>query len=349
MSSATVNIGMGDWEASAASTLKDIFDGYGEYMGTAYDLDIKAMNDEEDRLRDQLDSGACDANSDDLRNFKKQVNDTWEDAKKYWKDFTTAYELHLGSGNVRPHAVAPIMLPVSMEAKRQVLENDVIAQLGDYEQTLSQSQIGQHWTGKGAEGYAKQIPTQVKAMSDLKKTAQSEMNTMEASSMIQRSIFLAVMTSVKRVHYTVKDMDVSNTDDRWAERIYTMRDLNKDLKEWFEEFQDGYSSSWGTMEQDLITKIKQTEGGYAELNGEGWPAATADSTGYKPNPDAGSTGPGTNTGPGTTYPNDQTPGQEYPDPDTTTDTPTGPTDGGMDTSGSGTGETGQQADEDTYE
>src|SRR5699024_7497460 len=79
--------------------------------------------------------------------------------------------------------------------------------------------------------------------------------------------------------------------------IYTMRDLNKDLKEWFDEFRDEFSSSWGSMQSGLISRIKETEGGYQELDGEDWPAATAESTGYTPDPNAGATGPG--AGPGT--------------------------------------------------
>src|SRR5699024_3167067 len=153
---------------------------------------------------------------------------------------------------------------------------------------------------------------------------------------------------VKRVHYTVKDLDVSNTDDRWAERIYTMRDLNKDLKEWFDEFRDEFSSSWGSMQSDLITKITETEGGYAELSGADWPAATAASTAYKPDPSAGATGPGT-TAPGTEYPGTD-PGSDYPGGDPGTEYPGGdPTGGGMDTTGAGAGQSGQTADEDSYE
>lgn len=362
MSSATVSIDIGQWEQADAEREK-IFNDYATYMTTAYELDIKAMDDEADRLEGQLDDGWTDNASDDLKNFKQQVEDTWKEAQKYWEEFKTAYDVHLGSGNVAPHAVAPINLPIAMDAKRQVLENEVIAKLGDYEQTLAQSQIGANWSGKGAEGYAEQIPTQTKAMADLKATAERERDALDTSAKIQQAIFLSVMTSVKRVHYTVKDLDVDNTDDRWAERIYTMRDLNKDLKEWFDEFRDEFSSSWGSMQSGLISRIKETEGGYQELDGEDWPAATAESTGYTPDPNAGATGPGAGpgTGPGTEYPGGD-PGSDYPGGDTGSGSDTGteypggdpnsgdPNSGGMDTSGPGsTGGAGQQADKDSYE
>jgi|GEM_PF-5694797 len=323
MSTVSVQLNLTQW-GEAQSKVSTIFNQYESYQQTAYDLDFKAMKDEEDRLRDQMDSGMWDNSSDDLENFYKEVNKVWDEAKGAWKKFKDGYQLHFAGD---------IGLAGTMHEMKQKLQKDVYDKLGTFEQTLANSQIGTQWKGKGAEGYAKQIPVQTKAMTDLKQAADATRYAMEASSMVQQCIYLSVMTSVKRTYLTVHDLHADNTDDRWAERIYTMRDLNNGLVDWLEQMRDPDIAPWAGLQQDLLTKISETEDGYSELSSENWPAATAASTGYQPN---------TSGTPGTTSP--QQPPATPPAQTPSTPAPTTP-DGGMNTQESG----GQQTDEEKYE
>ncbi len=265
-------ISMAEW-----SGIRDRMDGiaqtYNETMTWAIERDWDEINTEEQRLRDQMDSGSSDDSDDDLRRFKEEITRVENEAKDYWRDFKSEYGSSFQAGEP---------LAKEMDDRRKAWENDVIGKLGAFDEQLRGSQIAQHWKGGAGESYRKQLNPQTRAMSDMRVSASNAQVSMISSSNIQQVIYNSVYNSVHQVNLLIRTMATSTTDNMWAERIYTMRDNNQAMLEWLRTFKDEYSSSWGSMQSDMIGQLGEARESNAELTQSLWPAATSQSSGYVP-------------------------------------------------------------------
>ncbi len=272
-------------------TLDDLFvkafQGLHEALMACARIDLADAEDGVKKIRDRRSLvQACLGADEEVQKFRAAGDEV---IREMWRQYSTLTENYVGqnptggqswasssSGGLRQHQFVPRTLKEVSESVWQ----QISAALQPISRDITTRMQQNHWKGRGADDYMKQLPMQKNAVTEFGQYVAAATTGVDIPGMLQALVFSAGATELVAVttRITGNNAPRAPSDQYFTKSSYAARSLRNVNSWWTTKLMTGEGSWKITLDAHVREMTSSQVKNPVVLTGDRWPRATRDTT-----------------------------------------------------------------------